>query len=613
MMEKEQKSLIFRLSAATVLFVAALLLPFEGVCRLFAFLVPYLLAGWDVLWSATKNICHGEIFDEEFLMSVASAGAFAIREYPEAVAVVLLFRVGELFEDIAVDKSKRSITALMDFRPDTATVLRGGAAFTVSPQEVSVGETVLIRPGERVPLDGCISKGETTVDTAALTGENMPQSMAVGMRILSGSVNLTGLIEVTVDRAYGDSTVSKILTLTQQAAERKSHAEKFITRFARIYTPCVVIFAVLLAVIPPLLDAQWRVWLQRALVFLVVSCPCALVISVPLSFFAGIGGASRKGILIKGAEYLEQLSRVDTFVFDKTGTLTEGRFSVTDVKPAGVSGQALLELAALIEAHSTHPIAQSILTAYGKTPDSTRIGEVQELAGLGVKAQIDGKPYYAGSHRLMEQAGAVCEPTEGTVVYVSESDRFLGSLRLSDRLKDGAPPSLASLQCLGVKNTVMLTGDRADTAQEVADSLHISTVFSELLPSDKVEKVESLLSAKNTVAFVGDGINDAPVLMRADLGIAMGGCGSDAAIEAADVVLMDDHLSKLPTAIRTARKTMCIVRENIVFSLAVKLLILLLSALGMFGTAGMWIAVLADVGVMMLSVFNALRAFHVKT
>lgn len=611
-MEKEQKFLLYRLIAATLLFVAALLLPFDGIWRLFAFLIPYLIVGCDVLWSAIRNVLHGEVFDEEFLMTVASAGAFAIGEYPEAVAVMLLFRVGELFEDVAVEKSRKNITALMDIRPDTATVIRDSVETVVSPQDVAVGETVVIRPGERVPLDGCITRGETTVDTAALTGESIPQSLCVGDRILSGSVNLTGMLEIRTDRAFTESTVAKILSLVENAAEKKSHAEKFITKFAKVYTPCVVFAAVALAVIPPLFGAGWLEWLRRALIFLVVSCPCALVISVPLTFFAGIGGASRKGILIKGAEYLERLKNVDTIVFDKTGTLTQGVFSVTSVLPVDVSEKELLKIAALAEAHSSHPIAQSILSACAEKPDLSRIGEVRELSGRGICAEIDGKTYYVGNGRLMAEASADFTETDGTAVYISENSHFLGTILLSDRPKEGADKAVSALQSLGVSHTVMLTGDRAQIAKEVAERLHIETYFTDLLPSDKVEKLEALLSDGNTVAFVGDGINDAPVLMRADLGIAMGGCGSDAAIEAADVVLMDDNLSKLPAAVRIARKTLRIVRENIIFALAVKLAILLCSALGLFGVAGTWIAVFADVGVMVLAVLNALRAFYVK-
>lgn len=611
-MEKEQKFLLYRLIAATLLFVAALLLPFDGIWRLFAFLIPYLIVGCDVLWSAIRNVLHGEVFDEEFLMTVASAGAFAIGEYPEAVAVMLLFRVGELFEDVAVEKSRKNITALMDIRPDTATVIRDSVETVVSPQDVAVGETVVIRPGERVPLDGCITRGETTVDTAALTGESIPQSLCVGDRILSGSVNLTGMLEIRTDRAFTESTVAKILSLVENAAEKKSHAEKFITKFAKVYTPCVVFAAVALAVIPPLFGAGWLEWLRRALIFLVVSCPCALVISVPLTFFAGIGGASRKGILIKGAEYLERLKNVDTIVFDKTGTLTQGVFSVTSVLPVDVSEKELLKIAALAEAHSSHPIAQSILSACAEKPDLSRIGEVRELSGRGICAEIDGKTYYVGNGRLMAEASADFTETDGTAVYISENSHFLGTILLSDRPKEGADKAVSALQSLGVSHTVMLTGDRAQIAKEVAERLHIETYFTDLLPSDKVEKLEALLSDGNTVAFVGDGINDAPVLMRADLGIAMGGCGSDAAIEAADVVLMDDNLSKLPAAVRIARKTLRIIRENIIFALAVKLAILLCSALGLFGVAGTWIAVFADVGVMVLAVLNALRAFYVK-
>jgi len=613
--EKEGRGELIRILIAAVLFIAAWLLPLEGTVRLLAFLVPYLVAGYEVLWTAIKNIFHGEVFDENFLMCVASIGAFCIGEYPEAVAVMLLYSVGELFEDAAVEKSRRSISDLMEIRPDYANVLRDGAEQKVSPEEVAVGETILIKPFEKIPLDGIILEGETAINAAALTGESLPQDKKPGDNITSGTVNLTGLIKVRVESAFAESTVSKILNLVQNASEKKTRQEDFITRFARWYTPCVVVSAVLLAVLPPLFFGQvWSEWVRRALVFLVVSCPCALVISVPLSFFSGIGGASRRGILIKGSTYLEALSKVDTVVFDKTGTLTKGSFRVVDVHPEEISEQELLELAAAAESFSGHPIAASILKANPKKIDNAQFGEVRELPGRGIEAIYKGKTVCAGNGALMEDVGAQWRDCHlaGTIVHVALDGVYMGHIIISDEPKPDAKATVAGLKNAGVSRVVMLTGDVKRVGEEVARGLGITEAYTELMPADKVEKVEALLAEKTgnkTLAFVGDGVNDAPVLSRADVGVAMGALGSDAAIEAADVVLMDDKPAKLVTAVKISRKTMRIVKENIFFALAVKAVVLVLGALGI---ATMWLAVFADVGVLCLAILNAVRTLNVK-
>lgn len=610
--DKEQREALYRIAAAVVLLAVAWLLPVSGLWKALFFLVPYLIAGGEVLWSACKNIAHGEIFDEEFLMSIATLGALAIGEYPEAAAVMIFFQIGELFEDIAVGRSRRSIAALMDIRPDSAVVLRNGKEETVSPDTVEIGETILIKPGEKIALDGTITEGVTTVNAAALTGESMPQDKKEGERVLSGTVNLSGVIKVKTDSKFGESTVSKVLDLVENAASKKARAENFITRFARYYTPCVVVGAVLLALLPPLFFGQpWSVWINRALIFLMVSCPCALVVSVPLSFFGGIGGASKEGILIKGASYLEALSKADTFVFDKTGTLTEGSFTVTAIHPERISEDKLLDIAAAAESRSDHPIAESIVRAHGGHIDPTRIGETTELSGMGVKTVIDGATVYIGNDKLMDSIGVewhACHLT-GTVVHLADGKEYLGHIIIADVPKKDAEETIAQLRKLGVKKTVMLTGDTAAVGEAVARELGVSEVHAGLLPAQKVADVEKLLQTSRGLVFVGDGINDAPVISRADVGVAMGALGSDAAIEAADVVLMDDKLSKLVRAIAIARKTMRIVKENIVFALAVKALVLLLGALG---AANMWTAVFADVGVLILAILNALRALRAK-
>lgn len=607
-MSKKQKTVLARIIISSVLCVIAGLLPIEGVWKFLAFSVPYLVIGYDVLWGAVRNIIHGQVFDEQFLMAIATLGAFAIEDYPEAAAVMLFYQVGELFQSIAVGKSRKSISALMDICPEYAVVLRDGEEVTVPPEEVGIGEVLIIKPGEKIPLDGEITEGSTTVNTAALTGESLPVDKTVGDRVISGTINLSGVIKVKAQSLYEESTVSKILELVENSAEKKAKAENFITRFARYYTPCVVIGAVLLAVIPPLFFSQeWSMWINRALIFLVVSCPCALVVSVPLSFFGGIGGASREGILIKGANYLETLSKVDTVVFDKTGTLTKGTFAVNAIHPKNMTEAQLLDIAAAAESYSTHPVGESIVAAHNGHIDKTRIGEVEELAGMGLRAVIDGKTFFVGNGALMDKVGAGWHDCHlaGTVIHIAESSEYLGHIVINDEIKPDSKSAVAGLKELGIKNTVMLTGDTERVAKSVGEEVGVDSVCAKLLPAQKVEKVEELLSQGCKTAFVGDGINDAPVLTRADVGIAMGALGSDAAIESADIVLMDDKPSKLPSAIRISRKTMRIVRQNIVFALAVKAIILVLGA---FGIANMWTAVFGDVGVMVIAILNAMRA-----
>lgn len=607
-MSRKEKRVLYRIIAAALLTLAAYLLPLEGYYRLAAFVVPYLVIGGDVLWSAVRNILHGQVFDEKFLMSVATLGAFAVGDYPEAAAVMLFYQVGELFQSIAVGKSRRSISELMNIRPDSATVLRDGAEQTVSPEQVALGETVVVRPGEKIPLDGVITDGSTAVNTAALTGESLPSDKGVGDRVYSGSINLSGVIRIRTESVYEDSTVAKILELVENSSQKKARAESFITRFARWYTPCVVIGAFVLAVAPPLLLSQeWGVWINRALIFLVVSCPCALVVSVPLSFFGGIGGASRDGILIKGANYLETLSRVDTVVFDKTGTLTKGSFAVDAIHPSNITEAELLDIAAAAESYSSHPVAESIVAAHKGHIDTSRISGVEELAGQGIRAVIDGRTFYVGNGKLMDSVGAKWHECHlsGTVIHISEDGRYLGHIVINDELKADSREAISALKSIGVKRTVMLTGDTLKVAAAVGEAVGVDEVHAGLLPAQKVSEVEKLLSVRGRVAFVGDGINDAPVLSRADIGVAMGALGSDAAIESADVVLMDDKLTKLCAAIGLSRKTMRIVNQNIVFALSVKAVILVLSA---FGVANMWTAVFGDVGVMVLAILNAMRA-----
>lgn len=614
-MSRKQKRNVFRIAFAAVLFVVVWALPTDGVVRLLTFLVPYAIVGYDVVFEALRNIAHGQVFDENFLMSVATIGAFFVADYPEAVAVMLFYQVGELFQSIAVGKSRKSIAALMDIRPDYANVLRDGDVKTVSPEEVEIGEIIEIKPGEKIPLDAVVTKGETTVNTAALTGESVPVTCRVGDAVISGSVNQNGRIEARVTSVFGESTVSKILDLVENATSKKAKSENFITRFAKYYTPCVVFAALALALIPPLLFKQpFSVWVTRALTFLVVSCPCALVVSVPLTFFCGIGGASRQGVLIKGANYLETLSKAETVVFDKTGTLTNGTFTVVAIHPQQISERELLDLTATAESVSSHPIATSILKAYGEPIDKTRIGNIEELSGRGIHAVIDGKSVYVGNGVLMQSVGVdfhECK-TVGTTVHIAVDGLYAGHIVIADTVKPDAKSAVEQLKASGIRKTVMLTGDSDTVGQAVAKELGMDEAYTQLMPDDKVEKTEKLLAEKNTkstLAFVGDGINDAPVLARADVGIAMGALGSDAAIEAADVVLMDDKPAKLVTALKISRKTMRIVRQNIVFALLVKAVVLLLSA---FGLASMWVAVFADVGVMILAVCNAVRAMRWK-
>ena len=591
---------------------AAFFLSVSPPVYLVLYLIPYLIIGWDVLWRAVRNIAHGQVFDENFLMALATVGALAIGEYPEAVFVMLFYQVGELFQSYAVDQSRKSITALMDIRPDYAN-MEGpdGQLEQVDPEDVAVGDTIVIKAGERIPLDGVVLEGSSTVDTAALTGESLPRQVESGDDVISGCVNLSGLLKVRVTKAFEESTVAKILDLVENSASKKAKAENFITKFARYYTPIVVLAAVALALLPPLLTSiQWVDSIQRALNFLVVSCPCALVISVPLSFFGGIGGASKDGILVKGGNYLEVLARTEIVVFDKTGTLTRGVFNVTAIHPDHCDQGQLLELAALAECWSDHPISRSLKEAYGREMDSSRVSSVEEVAGRGVKAVVDGHTICAGNDKLMDDIGVSWHPCHrvGTTVHVASDGVYLGHIVISDEVKPDAKEAVAALKAAGVRKTVMLTGDAQAVGEDVANRLGLDEVHTQLLPAGKVERVEELLkevSPKGALAFVGDGINDAPVLSRADIGIAMGGLGSDAAIEAADIVLMDDKPSKIAHAIRIARRTLAIVKQNIVFALAVKLLVLVLSAVGL---VSMWAAVFADVGVSVIAILNAMRA-----
>ena len=610
-MSKKQKRMLFRVLASAVLFAVALLLPTEGWLRLFTFLIPYAVIAWDVLWRAVRNIAHGQVFDENFLMALATVGALATGEYPEAVFVMLFYQVGELFQSYAVDQSRKSITSLMDIRPDYANIEVDGQLRQVDPEDVAVGDTIVIKAGERIPLDGVVLEGTSNVDTAALTGESLPREAQPGDDVISGCVNLSGLLRVRVTKAFEESTVAKILDLVENSSSKKAKAENFITKFARYYTPAVVLAAVALALLPPLFTSiQWVDSIQRALNFLVVSCPCALVISVPLSFFGGIGGASKNGILVKGGNYLEVLAKTELVVFDKTGTLTRGVFNVTAIHPDHCGEAQLLELAALAESYSDHPISRSLKEAYGKELDASRVSNVEELSGRGVRATVDGRQICAGNDKLMEDIGVSWHPCHrvGTTVHVASDGVYLGHIVISDEVKPDAKEAITALKACGVRRTVMLTGDAKAVGESVAQELGLDEVHTQLLPADKVTRVEALLSEvspKGALAFVGDGINDAPVLSRADIGIAMGGLGSDAAIEAADIVLMDDKPSKLADAIRIARRTLAIVRQNIVFALAVKFLVLALSAAGV---ANMWEAVFADVGVSVIAILNAMRA-----
>lgn len=607
--------MLTRILASAVLFALSFLLPLSGVFRLFYFITVYAVVGWDVLWRAARNIAHGQVFDENFLMALATIGAFVLGEFPEAVEVMLFYQIGELFQSYAVGKSRQSITALMDIRPDYANIERGGALEQVDPDEVAVGDIIVIKAGEKIPLDGVIIEGSSSLDTAALTGESLPREVTAGDDVISGCINQSGLLRVRVSKEFGESTVSKILDLVENSSSKKARAENFITKFARYYTPVVVIGAVLLALLPPLLlGGSWNTWIERALIFLVISCPCALVISIPLSFFGGIGGASKAGILVKGSNYLEALSETEIVVFDKTGTLTKGVFQVTAVHPDTLPESRLLELAALAESFSDHPISRSLRQAYGKPIDSSRVSDVEELSGHGVQARVDGLLICAGNGKLMDRTGVQwhdCHLT-GTVVHIAVDGCYGGHIVISDTVKPDAAGAIAALKQMGIRQTVMLTGDARAVAEQTAGQLGLDSFHAGLLPADKVARVEELLeqkSAKGKLAFVGDGINDAPVLSRADIGIAMGGLGSDAAIEAADIVLMDDQPSKIASAMQISKKTLRIVKQNIVFSLGVKGLILLLGAVGL---ASMQAAIFADVGVMILAVLNASRALKTE-
>ena len=609
--------MVARIAASAVLLVAAVLIPYEGPWRFVLFLPAYFVIGWDVLWKAARNIAHGQVFDENFLMALATVGAFCTGffgegEYPEAVFVMLFYQVGELFQGYAVGKSRKSIASLMDIRPDYANVERDGQLTQVDPEEVAVGDTITVKAGERVPLDGVVLEGQSMVNTSALTGESVPRQVQPGDDVISGCVNQSGLLRVRVTKPFGESTVQKILDLVENSSSKKAKAENFITKFARYYTPIVVFCALALALVPPLFVGDWVGWVQKALIFLVVSCPCALVISVPLSFFGGIGGASRQGILVKGGNYLEVLANTEIVVFDKTGTLTKGVFNVTAIHPEEYSESGLLEMAALAESYSDHPISRSLKEAWGQELDASRVGEVEELSGRGVRAQVDGKTVCAGNDKLMEDIGVKWRPCHhvGTTVHVAVEGKYTGHIVISDEVKPDAKEAIAALRAQGVKKTVMLTGDAKAVGESVAKDLGMDEAYTQLLPGDKVDRVEALLSEKSPkgkLAFVGDGINDAPVLSRADIGIAMGALGSDAAIEAADIVLMDDKPSKIAKAMEISQRTLRIVRQNIVFALAVKLLVL---ALTPFGIANMWEAVFADVGVMVIAILNASRALQ---
>jgi len=627
-MTSKQKKMLYRIITAFVLFVVLMVLEHTGVLEqlpsqwlvFLIYLIPYLVIGYDIVYKAVRNISHGQVFDENFLMMVATFGAFGVKEYSEAVAVMLFYQVGELFQNYAVGKSRQSISDMMNICPEYANIEEDGVLTQVDPDDVEVGTIIVVKPGERIPLDGIVTEGTSMIDTAALTGESVPRRATVGDEIISGCVNGSSTIKVKVTKAFEDSTVARILELVENASSKKAKVENFITRFAKYYTPVVTIGAVILAILPPLiLGGGWADWIQRACIFLVISCPCALVISVPLGFFGGIGASSKIGILVKGSNYLEAVAEMTTIVFDKTGTLTKGEFKVSEVQPSAdknntIGKEELLEIAAYGEGYSNHPIANSIREAYGKTLSMERVTDTEEIAGHGIHTFIDGREVYLGNAKLMDaQNIAYTEnKTAGTVVYVACNNVFAGSIVISDTVKEGSKDAIRDMKQVGVKKTVMLTGDRQAAADAVAAELGIDEVHAELLPADKVGQVEKLLGAQNEkerLAFVGDGINDAPVLTRADIGIAMGSMGSDAAIEAADIVLMDDDIRKIAPLVKIARKTLGIVKQNIVFALAVKALVLLLGALGM---ANMWEAVFADVGVSVIAILNSMRTLNTK-
>ena len=620
-MNKKQKKVLIRIIAAVVLLIALAFVPAEGWLQFALYMIPYLVIGYDILKKAVKGILNRQVFDENFLMAVATVGAIALGDYKEGVAVMLFYQIGELFQSYAVGKSRRNISELMDIRPDYANVEQDGELVQVDPDEVEIGTIILVKPGEKIPIDGIVVEGASSLNTSALTGESLPREAKEGDEVISGCINMTGLLKIRTTKEFGESTVSKILELVENSSSRKSRSENFISKFARIYTPAVCYGAVALAFLPPIvrmvfmgLPADFGTWIYRALTFLVISCPCALVISIPLSFFAGIGGASKEGVLVKGSNYLETLSQTRYVVFDKTGTMTQGVFEVSGIYPAALSREELVEYAACAESYSSHPISKSLQKAYGKEIDKNRVADVKEISGKGVTAQVDGRLVAAGNGKLMEQLGVpytVCNEV-GTLVYVAVDGRFAGCILISDLLKPHAKEAIAALKNAGVTRTVMLTGDTKRVADAVAAELGIHEVCSELLPADKVSRVEELLarkSGKEKLAFVGDGINDAPVLSRADIGIAMGALGSDAAIEAADIVLMDDDPLKIAKAIRISRKCIRIVYENIYFAIGIKVICLILGALGI---ANMWAAIFADVGVMVIAVLNAIRALFVK-
>ena len=621
-MNKKQKKVFIRIIVAAVLMVVLSLLPIDGWLKFLLFMIPYLVIGHDILLKAWKGILNRQVFDENFLMAVATIGAILLGDYKEGVAVMLFYQIGELFQSYAVGKSRRNISELMDIRPDYANIEKeDGTLEQVDPDEVEIGSVIVVQPGEKVPIDGVIEEGRTSLNTSALTGESIPREVSVGDEVISGCINMSGVLKIRTTKEFGESTVSKILDMVENASSKKSRSENFISKFAKYYTPAVCYGALALAVLPPLvrllflgMTPEWGDWVMRALTFLVISCPCALVISIPLSFFAGIGGASNAGVLVKGSNYLETLSETKYVVFDKTGTMTQGVFEVSGVHHSSMDTEKLLEYAALAECHSSHPISKSLKKAYGKPLDPGRVTEVEEISGNGVTAKVDGVRVAAGNSKLMEKLGVDCMECHsvGTVVHMAVDGKYAGHILISDQIKPHAKEAIAALKKCGVKKTIMLTGDRREAARQVAEELGIDEVHSELLPGDKVAQVEKLLDEKGEkekLAFVGDGINDAPVLSRADIGIAMGALGSDAAIEAADIVLMDDDPLKISKAIRISRKCLRIVYENIYFAIGVKVVCLILGALGI---ANMWAAIFADVGVMIIAVLNAIRALNVK-
>ena len=625
-MNKKQKKMLARILIAAALMIVLHFVPAEGAVRFLLYMIPYLVIGYDILIKAFKGICNRQVFDESFLMAVATIGAIALAitdngDYTEAIAVMLFYQIGEWFQSYAVGKRRRNLSELMDIRPDHANVERDGRLEQVDPDEVEIGTHIIVRPGEKVPIDGIVVEGTSTLDTAALTGESIPRDVCAGEEVVSGCINMSGVLTIRTTREFGESTVSKILDLVENASSRKSRSEAFITRFARVYTPAVCISALALALLPPLVlmlsgaQPQWGSWIYRALTFLVISCPCALVISIPLSFFAGIGGASNAGILIKGSNYLETLSQAKTVVFDKTGTLTKGVFAVNAIHHSIIDEHQLIEYAALAESASSHPISQSLQKAYGQEIDRTRVREVKEISGKGITALVDGIRVAAGNGKLMDELGISYQECHsvGTIVHMALDGRYAGHIVISDLIKPTSAQAVQALRRCGVNRIVMLSGDKEETAQAIGRELGIDEVYGGLMPDDKVTKVEELIASrrgdKEKLVFVGDGINDAPVLSRADIGIAMGAMGADAAIEAADVVLMDDDPLKIAKAIRIARKCLCIVRENIVFAIGIKLICLLLGAMGI---ANMWLAIFADVGVMIIAVLNAIRALFVR-